>query len=194
VGTDVTKLNSEAYAAVYVSLPWHEKVYAIPEEIRLAAFGFYCATLAHCQCYRTDGRVTTPQLVAVFPCSETDRKQLVDALLAVHLFDPAPGGIQVHDYLDHNLSKAEIEDARGKMREGGRKGGISTQQKRASQGSKGGLEGCTEKSRAEMSSEEESGVETCSWCHASGGTTAYLPEGEQCPQCGARGTGERTLP
>ena len=117
------KSNREAYAAVYISLPWSRKVLAIPESDRLAALGFYAATLALCQSYRNDGYIPTEQLAAVIACSDVDRKRLAKALIAVHLFDAVNGGIQVHDFLDHNSSKAEIEAARAAMSEGGRKGG-----------------------------------------------------------------------
>jgi len=117
------KANKEAYAAVYISLPWHQKVLDIPAADRLAAFGFYCATLALCQAFRNDGHVPAGQLAAVIDCSKTDRERLVAELIDVHLFDAVDGGIQVHDFTDHNNSKAEIEAAWSAMSEGGRKGG-----------------------------------------------------------------------
>ena len=105
------KVTREAYAAVYISAPWHRKVLAIPESDRVAAFGFYAATLALCQSYRNDGHLPAEQLAAVIACPDSERKRLTDALTAVHLFDKTPAGIQVHDFLDHNSSREEIEAA-----------------------------------------------------------------------------------
>ena len=144
------KINQEAYAAVYISLPWSRKVLSIPESDRLPALGFYTATLALCQSYRNDGHVPTEQLAAVIACPEADRKRLTEALVAVHLFDAVEDGIQVHDFLDHNSSRAEIEAARSAMSEGGRRGGIRSGQTRRSLALKPTPEGSIEKSRAEI--------------------------------------------
>jgi hypothetical protein len=128
----------DIYAAVSVTLPWHRKVLGIPEADRLAAFGLFVATLALCQSYRNDGHVPSEQMAAVFPCPEPDRKRLTAALLTVHLFDEEPGGVVVHDYLDFNKSKDEIERAHEAMSEGGRMGGKASGQARAKGGGKGG--------------------------------------------------------
>jgi len=175
------KINQEAYAAVYISLPWSRKVLAIPESDRLAALGFYTATLALCQSYRNDGHVPTEQLAAVIACSDTDRKRLTNALIAVHLFDAVDDGIQVHDFLDHNSSRAEIEAARSAMSEGGRKGGIRSGQTRGSLPPKPTLEGSTEKSRAEIA-EKRSAEQSRA--------VAGRPHDPECPDC--EGTGTRT--
>lgn len=115
--------NTEIYGAVRISLPWHRKVLALPDDVRLAAVGFYCATLALCQALRNDGYLPTGQLAGVIECSKGERDRVVAALIGVRLFDAADGGVQVHDWLQHNRSKAEIEAGRTAMSEGGRKGG-----------------------------------------------------------------------
>jgi hypothetical protein len=175
------KINQEAYAAVYISLPWSRKVLSIPECDRLAALGFYAATLALCQSYRTDGHVPTEQLAAVIACPEVDRKRLTEELIAVRLFDVVDDGIQVHDYLDHNNSKAEIEAARSAMSVGGRKGGIRSGQTRGSRPLKPTLEGSIEQSRAEIG--EERGA-------LPSRAVAGRPHDPECPDC--EGTGIRT--
>jgi hypothetical protein len=126
----------DIFAAVSVNLPWHRKVLGIPEADRLAAFGLFVATLALCQNYRNDGHVPTEQLAAVFPCPESDRKRLTSALIDVGLFDVESDGIQVHDYLDHNKSRDEIERAREAMSEGGHKGGKASAAARGKGGGK----------------------------------------------------------
>jgi hypothetical protein len=185
------KTNQEAYAAIYISLPWSRKVLSIPESDRLAALGFYAATLALCQSYRTDGHVPTEQLAAVIACPEPDRKRLTDALIAVHLFDVADDGIQVHDYLDHNNSRAEIEAARAAMSEGGRKGGRAAGKYRPKVPLKPPPEGSTEideigeelgalPSRAVAGRTHD--PEPCGWCKGSG-----TADGDTCSVCGGSG-------
>jgi len=176
------KINQEAYAAIYISLPWCRKVLSIPECDRLAALGFYAATLALCQSYRTDGHVPTEQLAAVIACPEADRKRLTDALIAVHLFDVVDDGIQVHDYLDHNNSKAEIEAARSAMSVGGRKGGIRSGQTRGSRPLKPTLEGSTEIGEIDEIGEELGALPSRA--------VAGRPHDPECPDC--EGTGIRT--
>jgi hypothetical protein len=135
---------SIAYANIYASLPWHRKILGIPECDRLPAFGLYCAVCAYCQLNRTDGLLAYEQLVAVFPCPETDRKRYTSALIAARLFDEIPDGVAVHDYLDWNLSKDQIEKAHKGMSAGGRKGGLKSPKHSASPPLKPTLEGSTE--------------------------------------------------
>lgn len=117
------ELTREAYAVIFVSAPWHRKVLSIPDEDRAAAFGFWAASLALCQAQRNDGLIPRPQLAGVFACPEAQRERLVETLVAAGLFDDVGDSIQIHDYSDHNRTRAEIESAHHRMREGGRRGG-----------------------------------------------------------------------
>jgi len=143
------------YAAIYATLLWHHKVLALSDDDRLAAFGFYCACCAYCQVNRTDGFLAYAQLVAVFPCTDDERKRYTSALTAVRLFDDVDGGIEVHDYLDHNSSRQQIENGRKGMSDGGRKGGIASGETRRRQPLKPTLEGSAEQSSTEQSSTEQ---------------------------------------
>lgn len=178
----MTPVGAEAYAAVYVSLPWHDKITAIPEDVRPAAFGLYVATLVFCQNLRTDGRVSLPQMAAVFPCSDMQRTRLIEALVTARLLDEEPGALRVHDYLDHNRSRAEIEDARERMVKGGRAGGVKSGEARRRVGLKGGVEASPEKSREEMSSEQSRSEAACTWCLHDDGT-----RDSDCPDCAGTG-------
>ncbi len=178
------KVTREAYAAVYISAPWHRKVLAIPESDRVAAFGFYAATLALCQSYRNDGHLPAEQLAAVIACPDSERKRLTDALTAVHLFDKTPAGIQVHDFLDHNSSREEIEAAHSAMREGGRRGGVRSGQARAgSPTSKATFEGSTERSSAEIAVKRSA---EASRAEARSAEASKAPDPE-CPICKGSG-------
>ena len=68
----------------------------------------------------------------------------------------------VHDYLDHNYSRAEIEDGRSRMSEGGRKGGKASPRRSASPPLKPTLEGSAEERGEELSSEGERGARRAS--------------------------------
>lgn len=64
--------------------------------------------------------------------SELNLKQIankrIQNVLVEHGFlhpDPARGGFQIHDYLDYQRSRADIESIKEKRRQSGRKGGIA---------------------------------------------------------------------
>ena len=169
-------MASEAYAAIYASLPFHKKVRTIPAADRLAALGYYTAVCVYCQTYRTDGCVAHEQLVAVLPCTEEERTRYTAILVRVGLFDEVEDGIEVHDYLSVNKSREQIENARDRMSEGG-KHSPKRPQKVASEGT---LPRSTEK-RTSTSSGEES---------TSRGVKSTRPHDPECPDC--EGTGTRT--
>jgi len=161
--------SGEVYAAIYGSAPWHRKFRNIPEQKRLAAFGFYTATLVLCQKERNDGVMPQEQLVGVFPCSEQQREHLKRILIDAGLFEDRGDEIAVHDYLAWNSSKAEIESGRRRMSEGGRKSGQTRRNKSPKVGSEGTFGSSTEQSRdssEEKSREEQSRAEA------------------RCPKCG----------
>jgi hypothetical protein len=143
-------MASEAYAAIYASLPFHKKVRTIPAADRLAAFGYYVAVCVYCQTYRTDGFVAHEQLVAVFPCTEEERTGYTSILVRVGLFDEVEDGVEVHGYLSVNKSREQIEAAHDRMSEGGRKGGRKAGRNRPSLPLNPTPEGSIEESRAEV--------------------------------------------
>jgi len=158
----VIGVSGEPYAAICASLPWHRKVRAIPDQERLAAFGLYTAVCAYSQALRTDGFIAHQQLAAVFPCPEEERTRCSSALIRVGLFDEADGGIQVHDYLEHNKSREQIEQLGGQRATAGRRGGVASGKARGSKGSKQLLEATPEQSSEEIAvkrSDEPSGAE-----------------------------------
>lgn len=111
----------EIHARIAVVMPWHEKVCAIEEEDRLAAFGLYTASVCFCQQNLTDGRIRNVDLARVFPSPDVSR--IAGLLLAVNLFDEDGAGYRVHDYLEHNKSREQIEAEKDAKRTAGRKGG-----------------------------------------------------------------------
>lgn len=97
------------YSRVYGSITWHAKALAAGD----AALGVWVRLLGHCAQHLTDGRIPTAIAVAVGASSPG----AIEALARVGLLEPVEGGYQMHDYLDHNASKADIEAARDAARE-----------------------------------------------------------------------------
>lgn len=124
----------DIYAQLDVSLPWHEKVQRIPEKTRAAAFGFYSAAVCFCQKERTDGLIRSAELARVFP--DTKSMRLVRALVSAGLFDEVHGDYEVHDYLEYNKSRAEIEAEIEQRREAGKRGGHASGKARAKAGAR----------------------------------------------------------
>jgi hypothetical protein len=90
----------------------HPKVDALLEqdELRgLAAIGLYALALSRCGQQLTDGHISTRALRRLAPEHATE---LAEALGTHGLLDGADGGYQVHDYLDHQPSRAEVLERR----------------------------------------------------------------------------------
>src|SRR5690554_1771745 len=99
------------------------------------AWGLWCAAIMYCNQYGTDGFIPDAALATeVLPCPITPAKakklarQLCEARLdpskpGLFVRDDARKGYVVHDFLDWNPSKAELDDKRRKDRERKRGGG-----------------------------------------------------------------------
>jgi len=97
------------YGRVYGSITWHTKALSAGD----AALGVWVRLLGHCAQQLTNGYVPAAVAAAVGASSPG----AVEALARVGLLEPVEGGYQMHDYLDHNASKADIEGAREAARE-----------------------------------------------------------------------------
>jgi len=180
-------VSGEAYAAICASLPWHRKVRAIPDQERLAAFGLYTAVCAYSQALRTDGFIAHQQLAAVFPCPEEERTRCSSALIRVGLFDEADGGIQVHDYLDHNKSREQIEGLRSQRTKAGHSGGIASGKARGSKPLKQVLEATTEKSSAEIAEKRSDEPSKDEMAGTEASKPVRMPDLD-CPLCDGTGS------
>lgn len=117
----------EAYAQIVVSMPWSKKLRGLPEKNRAEALGFYAAACCYCQDNLTDGRIDRDELVKVFPAPkhvERLARLLVDATLME--FDGET--YEIHDYLDYNRSRAEVEQLRAVRKAAGSAGGRASAQ------------------------------------------------------------------
>jgi hypothetical protein len=93
--------DDRTYIRVHDGMPDHPKVDALSDK----AFRLLVTTWCWCSEYRTDGKVKR----ALWDRRGTPkaRRELIDAGLAEDL---GPDGVQMHDYLQHQRSKAEIDE------------------------------------------------------------------------------------
>jgi hypothetical protein len=73
-----------------------------------AACWLWVCAIAHCQSQLTDGFVSSEVLPMIGVTGAPRVRRLAETLVSVGLFDKADGGYQVHDYLVHNPSRAEV--------------------------------------------------------------------------------------
>lgn len=105
--------DDRTYITVHDGMPDHPKIEGLSD----AAFRLLVATWAWCSRNRTDGSVPTTSWVKRGKASA--RKELMAAGLAHAVGDR----IEMHDYLEHQRSAAEIDELSEKRREAGKKGG-----------------------------------------------------------------------
>ena len=93
-----------------------------------AAF-LYIAGNGFCNEYLTDGFISDTDIETVaFNAFMRSPKKAVEALMVAGLWDRVRGGYKIHDYLNYNKSKKEIEELRSKKTAAGRKGGRASAQ------------------------------------------------------------------
>lgn len=99
-----------------------------------AAF-LYIAGNGFCNEYLTDGFISDTDIETVaFNAFLRSPKKAVESLMIAGLWDRVRGGYKIHDYLDYNKSKKEIEELRSKKTAAGRKGGRASAQASAQAG------------------------------------------------------------
>lgn len=97
----------------------HPKIDALDD----AAFRLHVSGLLYCSKHLTDGFIPTNRVGRLTP-SYAD--QVLEELMHGRLWLPANGGYSIHDFLDWNRPRAEVEEERERKRkqrsEAGRKG------------------------------------------------------------------------
>ncbi len=84
-----------------------------------AACWLWVCGIAHAQSQLTDGFIAIEALPMIGVTGVNRVEKLAEQLVTVGLFERADGGYRVHDYLDHNPSRASVlakraEDAKRK--------------------------------------------------------------------------------
>lgn len=101
--------------------PTHPKVIGLTD----AAFRLHVAGICYCAKYRTDGRISADVIPMLTPRYKPKALQELTAGDRP-LWVPTVGGYEIHDYLQWNRSKAEIQEHQDRLRKvrsaAGRKG------------------------------------------------------------------------
>lgn len=115
--------DPRTFITVHNGMPYHPKVAPLSD----AAFRLVLTAWCWCSQQGTDGAITARmwQLMG----KERVRQELLDAGLVEQ---DESGDYLVHDYLEHQLSAAEIEERRAVRQANGRKGGVASGRARRS--------------------------------------------------------------
>lgn len=119
------------YVCIDDQLFAHPKIH----EVGPIASALYQAMIQHCGNRRTDGFVANGYVPFLLPPEWLGRisvdgesielKHLLEHLLQAELLHAVDGGYLVHDFLDWNLSRSEIDALRESKQAAGRKGGLT---------------------------------------------------------------------
>lgn len=93
-------------------LDGHPKV----RRVGFEAFGLWCAAIVHSSKYLTDGHIDREWFEEKVP-QQKRRHQLLELLVENRMLEQNGVGYIVHDYLEHNPSRAEVEYRRTKAAE-----------------------------------------------------------------------------
>lgn len=91
------------------------------------------AALCYCNRFLTDGFI--PQSVALRLIQFeglAEPEEVIQRLITAGVWDEAEGGYLIHDYLEYQPSREEIETLRNKRKEAGRIGGLAKSKQKAS--------------------------------------------------------------
>lgn len=87
--------------------PDHPKVDALSD----GAFRLHTAAICWCNRHLTDGFVEVGRVPRLMP---RYRPQYLEELMHGGLWDPADGGYRLHDFLDWNRSREDVESSKRK--------------------------------------------------------------------------------
>jgi hypothetical protein len=107
------------WANIDDGFPRHPKIFPLSDP----AFRLHVSGICHASAYRTDGNVPDDILNTLVP---RYRQKTLEELARHGLWLPGPDGWQIHDFLEWNRSRAEIEADKERKRkqrsEAGRRG------------------------------------------------------------------------
>lgn len=98
-----TKIDDQLHAHPKVQQAW---------QTSRAAIGLHLLALSHASAYLTDGHVSDAFVTAQLP-SAAERRKAVGALVDSGLWDDSEaGGWTIHDFLEFNESRTQVESRR----------------------------------------------------------------------------------
>ena len=105
-------------------MPWanlDDRFHTHPKVIRLTdgAFRLHVSGICYCSLHLTDGVVEEDVVPVLIP---RYRKTVLDELLAKGQWLKHPKGYEIHDYLQWNRSRAQVEAERERKSRAGKKG------------------------------------------------------------------------
>jgi len=112
--------DPRTFITVHDGMPEHHKIEALSDKSFRALVDLWC----WCSRNTTDGDV--PESVWLKRTTPKVRAELMAGLA-----EPRPAGVYMHDYLEHQRSKAEIEELRNKRARAGSLGGKRSAASRA---------------------------------------------------------------
>ena len=99
-----------AFVKVDDRLPGHPKMLLACAEAP-HAFGLYVAALCYANSHKTDGSIPTGAVQILLPALRRTNVA-AQALVRAGLWHATEAGFQIHDYLEHQTSRAQMEDTR----------------------------------------------------------------------------------
>lgn len=99
----------------------HPKILGLSD----SAYRAYVDGLCYCTRYLTDGKITAA------PLKRLARGKIVTELVSAGLWEQNGDGVNVHDYLEYQFSRSEIEATRLQRVEAGRSGGLRSGEARS---------------------------------------------------------------
>lgn len=115
--------DTRLFFKLHNGMPEHPKVIGLSDEAFRALVTLWC----WCHRNQTDGRVASAVAVRIAGATA------VAELLASGMLEQVDEGYYLHDYLEHQESKAEIESSRAQKRNSGSEGGKAAARKRLEQ-------------------------------------------------------------
>lgn len=97
-----------------------DKALSIEESVYFSALGVYVLCLGYCDRQRTDGAITASAMRRVVALGQ-DVTAEINELVRVGFLEHTEDGYEVHDYLEWQRSREEIEAATEQRRQAGRK-------------------------------------------------------------------------
>jgi len=110
------------YVRIDVNMPGHPKIAGLSAAAKWTLVELWC----WCGNYLTDGFVPEASWERIG--TQRDRA----AILAAGLAEQADGGYRMHDYLEHQRSRAEVDEKRSQRSEAGKRSAASRARTRAS--------------------------------------------------------------
>lgn len=96
-----------------------------------SAAWLYVAGLCYCGRYLTDGFVPDGALQGMGGYGVLRARHLAGVLVSVNLWEQRDGGYYIHDYLEHQRSREDVDKVRVVRRQAGQAGGKQSDRLRA---------------------------------------------------------------